>query len=198
MTWRTHFLGGIAMLWLLPPGLSSSSLAWAVLFAVLGALLPDLDARESKLSNVKTWGVTPIKPLARLLSRSLGHRGPLHSLVALLALSILASLPLSILLDPFAGLGLSLGYLSHLLLDACTRSGIPLLWPEPGRVHVLPAPLRVVTGSGGEDVAFLLVALAATGFLLVQFSNPNISTFSPYETNASNFFTDSQNNAQDL
>jgi inner membrane protein len=183
MTWRTHFMGGIATLWLLPPGLDSSSLALAVVLAVLGALLPDLDARESKLSNVQVAGVTPIKPLAQLLSRSLGHRGPLHSLIALLALSILVSLPLSTLLDPFAGIGLSLGYLSHLLLDACTKS-------EPGRVHLLPRSLRVVTGGSGEDAAFLLVTLAATSFLLLQLVNPTISTLpiSTYEQD----FTNSQ------
>jgi inner membrane protein len=170
VTWRTHVMGGIAALWLLPIALaaSTSSVPLAVAFAALGSLLPDLDARESKLSNVQALGIAPLKPAARLLNRSLGHRGAMHSLLAFLLVSILAGLPLGLLLDPLAGLGLSLGYLSHLLLDGITKSGVPLLWPEPGRVKLLPRKLLVTTGSSAEDALFLLLCFVATGFLLLQ------------------------------
>ncbi len=170
MTWRTHLMGGVAILWMLPVGLASStaSAPLALLLAALGSLLPDLDARESKLSSVQVGGIAPLKPVARLLNRRLGHRGVLHSLLALLALSLLVGLPLSLFLDPLAGLGLALGYLSHLLLDACTRSGVPLLWPERRKLWVLPPRLRLVTGSMAEEIAFLLLATIGTGFLLTQ------------------------------
>lgn len=179
MTWRTHFIGGIAVLWLLPPaGFESASISFplALVFAVLGSLLPDLDARESKLSNVQIGGIPWLKPIGYLLHRRLGHRGAMHSLLAWLLVSLVFALPLSFLMDPMAGFGLMLGYLSHLLLDACTRSGIPLLWPEPGRMHLLPYRLRLVTGSPAEDIFFLMLALLAIACLLTHLNlTPSLS-----------------------
>jgi inner membrane protein len=176
MTWRTHVMGGLVSLWIvplggwiLPSGIDTTSLVLAIIFALLGSLLPDLDARESKLSNMQIGGVTPLKPAAWFLNRSLGHRGVMHSLLALLIASLVFSLPLALFLDSFAGVGLALGYLSHLLLDACTKSGVPLYWPDNKRVHLLPRQLRFVTGSSAEDALFILLALVAAGFLLNQF-----------------------------
>jgi inner membrane protein len=161
-------MGGIASLWLLLPAMPSDALPLAVVFASLGSLLPDLDARESKLSNARIGGVAPIKPLARALNRRLGHRGAMHSLLAALLVSAFVGLPLALFLDPFAGLALALGYLSHLALDACTKSGVPLYWPDAGRVWLLPSRLRVTTGSAAEDGLFVLLSLAASGFLLTH------------------------------
>ena len=162
-------MGGIVSLWIIPPTIPLDSISLAIAFAVLGSLLPDLDARESKLSNVAMGGITPLKSIARLLSRSLGHRGPLHSLLAVLVVAVCFGLPLTLFLDPFAGLGLVLGYLSHLLLDACTKSGVPLTWPDPKRVHLLPRQLRCTTGSPAEDGIFIILSLAASGLLLIHF-----------------------------
>lgn len=170
-------MGGIALLGVLPIGLSSESISLAVVFATLGSLLPDLDARESKLSNVQIGGMTLVKPLARALNRRLGHRGPLHSLMALLVIALFVALPLSVFLNPFAGIGLALGYLSHLLLDAFTKSGVPLYWPDAGRVWLLPPRLRVTTGSAAEDVFFLLLTFVAAAFLLIHlFQFPNAAS----------------------
>jgi inner membrane protein len=63
-------------------------------------------------------------------------------------------------------IGLVLGYGSHLLGDALTRSGVPLLYPNPRRVHLLPKPLRLLTGSWGEDGVLLLLAMVALPLLL--------------------------------
>ena len=109
MTWRTHVMGGIVSLYGLPLALPFDSMSLAILFAVIGSLLPDLDARESKLSNMAIGGVAPLKLIARLLSRSLGHRGPMHSLLAVLIIAVAFGLPLALLLDPFAGFGLTPG-----------------------------------------------------------------------------------------
>ena len=166
MTWRTHLAGGLASLAVIPFAPSSTSLALGCVFAALGSLLPDLDARESKLSNVQIVGVAPLKPLAWVVSRRLGHRGPLHSLLALLVVTVGISLPLSLFLDPLAGIGLSLGFASHILLDACTKSGVPLRWPELGRVRLLPPRLRFTTGSMAEDILFLLLALLAVTYFV--------------------------------
>lgn len=161
-------MGGLALLGALPVGITSEAFVLAIFFAILGSLLPDLDARESRLSNVQIGGVTPMKPLAHVLNRRLGHRGAMHSLMALVALSVLVALPLALLLDPFTGIGLVLGYLSHLLLDAGTRSGIQLFWPDAQRVWVLPPRLRITTGSRAEDALLLLLSLATATFLLLH------------------------------
>jgi membrane-bound metal-dependent hydrolase YbcI (DUF457 family) len=88
MMWRTHALFGISALWLLSPvpadvlGYDMGTLA-AV--AAMGALLPDLDASESKIKHLKLLG-TQFKPFllpAPVVHRSEQHRGLLHSLAGL-------------------------------------------------------------------------------------------------------------------
>jgi len=54
MTWPTHALFGISMLWLsapLPPELVGYDVGTLDAVAALGALLPDLDASESKIKH---------------------------------------------------------------------------------------------------------------------------------------------------
>jgi inner membrane protein len=68
-----------------------------------------------------------------------------------------------------AALALSIGYLSHLLADAMTMSGVPLWWPVgEKRVHVLPPGLRLRTGSLAE-YAMLMVVGAVIGIAFVRF-----------------------------
>ena len=96
MTWRTHLAGGIASLALLLPFTAGQDAGLLALFAALGSLLPDLDARESRIKNL-TLGL-PFRPFllpAFLLHRTLGHRGLLHSLAGLLLAALVLGLPLA-------------------------------------------------------------------------------------------------------
>lgn len=86
MMWRTHALFGIGSLWLLSP-LPAEILGYDIgtlaAVAALGALLPDLDAAESKIKHLKILG-TNIKPFllpAQVVYGSEQHRGLLHSKV---------------------------------------------------------------------------------------------------------------------
>lgn len=85
MTWPTHALLGINSLWLLapvPPELLGYDLGTLAVCAAFGALLPDLDASESKIKHLKIPG-TQFKPFllpAQVVARSDQHRGLLHSL----------------------------------------------------------------------------------------------------------------------
>jgi membrane-bound metal-dependent hydrolase YbcI (DUF457 family) len=85
MTWPTHVAFGITGLWLLPPfSLEFIEVDFSVLagFAAVGALLPDLDASESKIKYLRLLD-TNIKPFflpAQAVYRSDQHRGLLHSL----------------------------------------------------------------------------------------------------------------------
>lgn len=59
MTWPTHTLLGINTLWLLaplPPELLAYDFGVLAACAALGALLPDLDASESKIKHLKVPG----------------------------------------------------------------------------------------------------------------------------------------------
>ncbi len=166
MMGRTHLLLGINALWLLEVGPlpSPDRFVLAVAGAALGSLLPDLDARASLLQTIRIGGVAPLVLPARLLNHLFGHRGALHSLLALGVLALLA-LPL-LGIEPLLWLGLLLGYASHLIGDACTRHGIPLFFPSRTRVHLLPRPFRLSTGSLAEDALLVLLALGCLTLLL--------------------------------
>jgi membrane-bound metal-dependent hydrolase YbcI (DUF457 family) len=172
MTWRTHLMGGVcslAPLLLLPPeSLAPGEAGLLALVACLGALLPDLDASESHLKHLRLIGtdLAPFALTATLLHQSLGHRGLLHSLAGLGLGALLLAVPVGLWLGPLAGLALVLGYASHLALDACTKAGIPLLFPNLKRRHLLPRWLRVTTGSLAEEPVFVGLALLALIVLL--------------------------------
>lgn len=60
----------------------------------------------------------------------------------------------------------SMGYASHLLADAATKSGIRLLYPRNNRYHLLPKPWRFTTGSMAEEVLMAPLAASVLFFLL--------------------------------
>lgn len=169
MTGRTHLLLGVNSVWLfrLVPESPGGDLGLLVLAAALGALLPDLDAADSTIKSLRIVGdVRPFALPALLLHRAFGHRGLLHSLLGLAGLGVLVCLPLSLWWGGEPSLALGLGYASHLLGDAATKSGIPLLFPDRRRRHLLASPLRLTTGSQAEDVVFALLAGGALALLL--------------------------------
>ena len=63
---------------------------------------------------------------------------------------------------------LLLGYASHLLGDAATKSGVRLFYPSMTRIHLLPKNLRITIGPLAEDGLLPFVALGASLLLLSQ------------------------------
>lgn len=127
-----------------------------------GGLLPDIDHPGSKIGK-------RLYPIAWVVNKLFGHRGATHSLLALFLTSALFLMP-SLLLDGFAkfmytqfAIGVSVGFLSHLLLDMTTKSGIPLMYP------FLPKSFRIArltTGKHDLFVSCIAVALTATTVFL--------------------------------
>ena len=78
--------------------------------------------------------------LSWLLYKSLHHRGPLHSILFTLGVTIFSSLILRALgLHWTWGLALGWGWLWHILADGLTEQGVPFFWPFNGeRRHTLP------------------------------------------------------------
>jgi inner membrane protein len=118
--------------------------------AALGALLPDIDHPQS-------WAGRRMALVSVPLAALIGHRGITHSLLAVLGFALLlAWLGPHHLVAPLA-----VGYLSHLLADSFTLSGVPLLWPSK-RPY---GPKLIRTGSLAEIalVAFLGAGVGALG-----------------------------------
>jgi inner membrane protein len=124
--------------------------------AVIGALLPDIDAEESSVKAELGFAGRMLGGLLRLAG--VKHRGATHfglTALLMLALGLVIGQQLGY---PDVGLAFGLGYLSHLLADALTKTGLPLLWPWRRQVHLLPRPLRVRTGGGVESLLFMITA----------------------------------------
>lgn len=171
---RTHILIGMSSLWLLhlvPNVLMPDTIAPLLAAAILGALLPDLDANSSTIKYLSIAKVQPFAPLSVLLSRDWGHRGMTHSLIGLAVFVVLVS-PIALFWSWPIWAALCLGYMSHLAADACTRSGIPLLYPNKRRFHLLPMGWRFRTGSLAEDALVPLVALLVLLLLLSLLPQP--------------------------
>ena len=170
MTWPTHTLFGISTLWLLaplPPEILHTDFGVLAAAAALGALLPDLDASESKIKHLKIPN-TPFKPFmvpALVVSRSDQHRGLLHSFAGLGMMAVFF-IPAAFWVGWAPVAALLLGYFSHILADAATKSGVRLLYPNSKRFHLLPTGWRFTTGSMAEEVLLLPLAICAAGVLL--------------------------------
>jgi inner membrane protein len=159
-------VGGVAVGLLLTPIIGPEQIPGLLIGAILGSLLPDLDTPRSRLSNLQLAGVRPFQLPAQFLCVTLGHRGALHSLVGALLVCGVLSVPLVAIGQWGLALGLLLGFLSHLLLDGLTKSGVPLFWPTRGRSHLLPTPLRFTAGTLAEEAFFTLLACAALWLLM--------------------------------
>jgi membrane-bound metal-dependent hydrolase YbcI (DUF457 family) len=135
----------------------------ALAASAVGAWLPDVDTPTSKAGFC-------VYPLAQWLERCFGHRTITHSAVGVL---VFAALCAPLLMWPHFRpyfWPLLVGYVSHLLADAATKSGVPLAWPNRAR-YVFPGneQLRVKTGSMAE-IGVLVVTLGV-GLLLVPLQN---------------------------
>lgn len=119
-----------------------------VLLGMGAALLPDVDHPKS-LIRQRTGCI------GLLAGGWFGHRGFTHTLPALALLGLIVAL----IAPAVVFAAVMAGYASHLLLDAFTRSGVPLAWPLTRRpVRLLPRPLQVRTG-GWSEAAFLMAML---------------------------------------
>jgi len=166
-----------------------------LLLCMTAALLPDIDEPESLIANApntakqrlgkgrrgidrgarQSMGIllTVLNAVTRGLAGIVrllagGHRGATHMLLIAAALTV----GMYFLGEAIGFVALWLwfmaGYLSHLLLDMLTPSGLELLWPlSRRRLHVLPRPLRLVTGGAGDVVVRVL--LIGVGVWLLAF-----------------------------
>lgn len=135
------------------------ALAVGTLVAAAFGLAPDADKAGSRAARA---GGRPTRLAAWLLQVVLGHRGLLHSGVALLLVWRLAEELGRALTVSGLGAVVAFGWGMHVLLDACTPAGVPLLWPLGGRVRLPPG---IVTGGLIEQGVVLAALLCCAAWV---------------------------------
>lgn len=162
--------------------------------AMAAALLPDIDEPQSLIANSPSaikrrlgkgrrgvdrsarqsagvlltatqWVTTGLAMLIRLLAG--GHRGATHMLLIAVALGAGAYFLGPAVGFPSLWLWFLAGYLSHLLLDMLTPSGLELFWPlSRHRLRLLPRALTITTGTAGDAVLRVVLLVAGVWLLL--------------------------------
>lgn len=138
MLFRTHMVFSLMIYFLL-------SYIIEMPFFVLGFILlatafVDIDIGSSKIGKV--WIFRPLQWLTK-------HRGVIHSLPAALLISLVIAG-----FNNWAGFGFFVGYVSHLLMDCLTKSGVRLFWPLKFKIKGF-----INSGKTFEDVIFVLLLL---------------------------------------
>jgi membrane-bound metal-dependent hydrolase YbcI (DUF457 family) len=146
---------------------------------MLGSLLPDLDAPDSKIMHGwwRPFGLfykyAFFKPLARLFGQE--HRGIMHSVLGCLFTTLFIAL-ISLVLYPviffiwYIWIGIPIGFLLHLAEDSFTVSGVRWFFSRGE-----PIRSTTITNSGGEYLlvgfAFIVFgSLTLLGYLLLPAS----------------------------
>ena len=146
--------------------------------SAVGALLPDVDTPQSRAGFC-------LYPLALWLERKFGHRTVTHSFFGT---AIFAALGAPLLWWPHLHalyFALLIGYGSHLLADAATKSGVPMAWPNR-RAWVFPGneQYRIKTGSGAE--IGVLLCFLIIGALMIPVHQLGIRRLLHMATNSLN------------
>jgi inner membrane protein len=163
MTWRTHITFGLTFTVFGFTILSLSFNPFGIIIAALGALFPDLDASESKIKNLKLSKksgllslIKPFEILGFILHKTFGHRGALHSLVGLVGFSFIAYLISNYFGEPLFFIYFSLGFLSHLISDMLTKSGVEIFYPWKRNFRLLPRIIAIRSNSFLDEALFVI------------------------------------------
>jgi len=116
----------------------------------LAAILPDIDHPAGGLRQ--RAGL-----LGHLVFGRLKHRGITHTLIALVAIAAAAYQAL----PPIIGVVVVMGYLSHILADMVTVSGLPVFWPyKKDSYHLMPKRFCMRTNTWPEHLISLGLMVA--------------------------------------
>lgn len=111
----------------------------------IAALIPDLDHPRAPLRR-------KLGCLGNLLLGRLKHRGITHTLLAIVAVAAGAFTAL----PPIVGEVVAIAYISHILADMLTVSGLPVFWPyKRDSYHLLPKRFCMTTNTWPEHLISL-------------------------------------------
>jgi len=170
-------------------GVGGAWLMVAVAVGMVAALLPDLDSTDSlartkaglgreqirrnwRRGRIGTLGMVGRELItlpANLFARFVPHRGPTHWLLTCGVLTLLAAAAAR-----WAGLpdvlwvAFGAGYLSHIVGDGLTISGVPMLGPLTRKsFRLVPRAVAFRTGSAAELMVVPLVLVVGVGYFLL-------------------------------
>lgn len=162
MHWRTHAVIGANAVWaaavVLPVDQSFLFLLGA---GAVSALLPDIDATAAKIHFIGAGALGTFRAMFR-------HRGFFHSLLAV-ALVGLLSISLAGRSDPGLPIVLTLGYLSHPLIDGFNSPGVEYLFPWKKRLRLVPKPLATPVKGLADQFLFVVGLMGLVYFLVSHF-----------------------------
>ena len=129
---KTHIAGGALaaeLLLMSIPDPSSALISTTVAASLAGALFPDIDNADSRISNRNLTS----KIIGTIIQRMFRHRGPFHTPVFGFFFSglIFVVLKYSGITTDYLLMSNAFwaGYLSHLILDTLNQGGIAWFWP---------------------------------------------------------------------
>jgi inner membrane protein len=157
-------------------------LHWTIiLFAILGAIIPDIDHPKSIIGKL-------FYPISAPLERRYGHRTITHSLIGWAISTVLFAVFIGLIsfipLIAEVGWGdlpirwiaaFSISYFSHLILDMINRRGSQMFWPDPGR-DVIPRNPKFRPESGAKIEVLIFFILLALMFLAFPISKYGIAS----------------------
>lgn len=155
------------------PGISLglNTLSGALLLsAVSGSVLPDIDNKAARISKILPF-------LNRLVNKRWSHRTVTYSFFGLGISSLIFYLGLLGLawLTPLSRSQLDIlafvfgsAYFSHLILDTCTRTGVPFLYPLIKNRFAYPSVehYRFITGDRWAEISISILSLLLFGLYL--------------------------------
>jgi len=174
MTSRTHDVIAFASLVTIASLYPPKDLGVVTLFAslvgnVVGALAPDMDQAGNRLWDMLPAGNTVGKLLRKVFYK---HRTLSHSILGLLIFYKITEFILPMFFNStfvnihLLHVSLLIGYVSHLVADAFTKEGIPLLFPLNINFGFPPLEfLRITTGKWIEKY----IVFPGVGLYLVWF-----------------------------
>lgn len=161
MTSRTHDVFALASLitvavYYPPSSLNVITLVTSSVGCIVGSLLPDIDQASNRL-----WDLIPVGHFVGKIFTKLflAHRTLSHSLLGIFLINKALWWVLFKLFNPsfidvkIVYSSIMIGYLSHLLADAFTEEGLPLLFPIKWKVGFPPIKQwRIETGKWFEKL----------------------------------------------
>src|SRR3989338_703430 len=155
-------------------------LHWTIIiFAILGAIIPDVDHPKSIIGKI-------LFPISLPLERRYGHRTMTHSLFGWAIFTVIFAVLIGLIsfLPQISAWGwgdmpirwiaaFSISYFSHLILDMFNRRGSQMFWPDPGR-DVIPRNPKFRPESGSRIEGLIFLILLALMFLAFPISKYGI------------------------
>jgi inner membrane protein len=158
------------------------SLHWTIiLFAILGAIIPDIDHPKSIIGKL-------FYPISAPIERRYGHRTITHSLIGWAIATVLFAVIIGLIsfIPIISDLGwsdlpirwiaaFSISYFSHLVLDMLNKRGSQMFWPDSGR-DVIPKNPKFRPDSGAPIEVLIFFILLALMFLAFPISKYGIAS----------------------